>query len=193
MNLKQLQELPIDKLVSYYNEESVESLLKIKGELDDLYYNDETEFDDFRYDMLKDTLERRVGPSKAVGAVIRPGEKKKNLPFWLGSMNKITGESEFDKWMEKYPGKTCLTYKLDGVSCLLEYDGENTFLYTRGNGSIGTDISHLVEYINLPKLQTSISAPASTPVFVRGSLFYQRKILKNIRTNLKMLETLYPA
>jgi DNA ligase (NAD+) len=178
MNLPKLQSLPIDKLIEYYETENTQTLLKLKQQLDDLYYNDETEFDDFRYDYLKDTIEKRVGQSETVGAPIRVGEKKKVLPFWLGSMNKITTEAELDKWTEKYTSeKNCLTYKLDGVSCLLEFNGADTFLYTRGNGLVGSDISHIIKYINLPVL--------SSPVFVRGELIFSKKNFEKYKTEFK--------
>ena len=48
--------------------------------------------------------------------------------------------------------------KLDGISCLLFYDNEKVKLYTRGDGIIGADITHLLEYIkNIPLLKNKIS------------------------------------
>jgi DNA ligase (NAD+) len=165
MNLQALQKLPIPELIAYYEREEVETLLALKKQLDDLYYNDTTEFDDFRYDLLRDRLDVLVPPT--VGAQIREGEAKVELPFWLGSLNKITTEEALEKWVNANPSdEYLLSYKLDGVSCLLEYDGREIHLYTRGNGLVGSDITHMREYVKLPKLKT--------PIFVRGELILSK-------------------
>jgi len=165
MNLQALQKLPIPELIAYYEREDVQVLLALKKQLDDLYYNDTTEFDDFRYDLLRDRLDVLVPPT--VGAQIREGEAKVELPFWLGSLNKITTEEGLEKWVNANPAdEYVLSYKLDGVSCLLVYDGREIHLYTRGNGLIGSDITHLKQYITLPRL--------SSPIAVRGELILSK-------------------
>ena len=56
-------------------------------------------------------------------------------------------EKELNRWMKKYKGPYVVTDKLDGVSGLLA----NGVLYTRGNGSEGRNISHLIEHLKIPK------------------------------------------
>jgi NAD-dependent DNA ligase len=42
-----------------------------------------------------------------------------------------------------------MSIKLDGISILLIIKDDNIFLYTRGNGIEGRDISYIHKYINL--------------------------------------------
>jgi NAD-dependent DNA ligase len=55
--------------------------------------------------------------------------------------------------MKKYNGMYVLSCKLDGVSGLYSTEGPRPRLYTRGNGIIGQDISHLIPYLKLPKVR----------------------------------------
>jgi NAD-dependent DNA ligase len=88
----------------------------------------------------------------------------------MGSQNKIKdSEEEITKYKKQYKGPYIISDKLDGVSCLIVYKrkegaagpaaaaaaagagNKNKFdikLYTRGNGTYGQDISHLLTYIN---------------------------------------------
>jgi NAD-dependent DNA ligase len=72
----------------------------------------------------------------------------------MGSQNKIKdSEEEITKYKKQYAGPYIISDKLDGVSCLIVYNkiGKKKFdikLYTRGNGTEGQDITHLLTYIN---------------------------------------------
>lgn len=85
-----------DKLQEYFDSEKLDVLHKIKIYVDDLYYNTgkSSGLDDWQYDMLKDTLIRRdphyIVP---IGVRIRQHENRVQLPFWLGSMEKISVQS----------------------------------------------------------------------------------------------------
>lgn len=83
----------------------------------------------------------------------------------MGSQNKIKdSEEEISKYKKQYKGPYIISDKLDGVSCLIVYKrntaDKNKFdikLYTRGNGTYGQDISHLLTYINgFPNLSNII-------------------------------------
>ena len=87
--------------------------------------------------------------------IIDGGEKDRvALPFHMGSMDKIKPDSgALERWQKKFPGDVLVTTKLDGVSFLLTYtcgvykkkwDGFR--LFTRGNGTVGTDITPLLSY-----------------------------------------------
>jgi DNA ligase (NAD+) len=120
---------------------------------DDLYYNAETHIEDWRYDMLKDALiERDSEYAVPVGAKLRDIEVEIALPYWLGSMDKIKkGEKEkLEKWKLKYSETDfILMDKLDGISCLLVTDSKGKVsLYTRGDGNVGKDITHISKYVN---------------------------------------------
>ena len=67
----------------------------------------------------------------------------------MWSMDKIKPDTNaLNKWKLKYNGPYVCSCKLDGVSGL--FVGPDK-LYTRGNGKVGQDISHLIPYLKLPK------------------------------------------
>lgn len=149
------------------------TLLSIKNYLDDLYYNTDTSFfDDTRYDILKDILSKNYPVSKGqIGTKLREGTNRTTLPYWLGSANKITDSISLDKWLTKHNfPPLIISEKLDGVSCLLIYKDNKLSLYTRGDGTVGADISHLAPYIRLPSL--------SSPIAVRGELIIPTQVFQ---------------
>jgi len=74
------------------------------------------------------------------------------LPYFMGSMDKIKPDTNaLDIWKSKYKGPYVLSCKLDGVSGLYTTEGKTPKLYTRGDGKVGQDISHLIPYLRLPK------------------------------------------
>ena len=86
------------------------------------------------YDILKKTLMKRdpdyIPP---VGSKIRQNENRVNLPFWVGSSDKITPDEqkELNRWISKNPcDNVVLSDKLDGVSGTFSYkDGCKKFIY----------------------------------------------------------------
>jgi len=96
--IKKITKFSDDKLRIYFNTAPLKELHSLKLYADDIYYNtpDSSGFSDWQYDILKDTLDRRdpdyVVP---VGAKIRAGANRVKLPYWLGSMDKMKMEPEF--------------------------------------------------------------------------------------------------
>jgi NAD-dependent DNA ligase len=159
-----------EKLQEYFNTENLKILHEMKLYADNYYYNEgkETGFDDYQYDMLKETLQRREPNYKVpIGAKIREGENRVKLPFWLGSMDKFKpeDETEIKKWINKNNStKYIIEDKLDGVSCLVIFKKNNIKLYTRGDGVIGADISYLAPYFD------TIPEKLDVDIAVRGEL-----------------------
>jgi NAD-dependent DNA ligase len=61
-------------------------------------------------------------------------------------MDKIKSNTGIiDKWITKYKGPYVLSDKLDGSSGMLIIKDNQIKLYTRGNGSVGTDISSMTQ------------------------------------------------
>lgn len=164
----------------FLQKENLKSLHAWKTVLDDLYYNTgESVLSDARYDMLKDTLKRR-DPSYVppVGAKLREGENRAQLPFWLGSADKITPEEKdvLARWIrDNSSEKYIVSAKLDGVSLLLYRKNGVTKLYTRGDGEIGADISYLAGYFNIPDLDEDIA--------IRGELIIPKDIFEKKHKN----------
>ena len=78
-------------------------------------------------------------------------KKKVTLPYEMWSMDKIKPDTNaLSNWQKKYIGPYVLSCKLDGVSGLYSTEGAEPKLYTRGNGKVGQDVSHLIPYLTLP-------------------------------------------
>jgi NAD-dependent DNA ligase len=80
-------------------------------------------------------------------------KNKVTLPYQMWSMDKIKPTSnDLEKWSLKYKGPYILSCKLDGISALYSTESGTPKLYTRGNGIIGQDISHLLPYLSMPTM-----------------------------------------
>ena len=107
---------------------------------------------DAQYDIIKEYIERKFPANtaiKEVGAKIV--KNKVVLPYEMASMDKIKPESgALSAWTAKYKGPYILSAKLDGVSGLYTCEGGTPQLYTRGDGKVGQDVSHLTRVLSLP-------------------------------------------
>lgn len=133
-----------------YDTKDVDKIIK---HLDDKYYNtgkplvtDET------YDLIKEIVEKNAAKAakaaKAeVGADPIDDDRKTKLPFWMGSMDKLTSQAQLARFMSKRTGHYVVSDKVDGVSALLIVAGGGVKMYTRGNGVHGQDVSSLVKHV----------------------------------------------
>jgi DNA ligase (NAD+) len=140
--LEQLKEADLNKMLIKAN---------------DAYYNDgATLLTDNEYDILKEYIERKYPKNQVVKEVGAPVEKNKAiLPYQMPSMDKIKPDTgALDSWKKKYKGPYVMSCKLDGVSgmyCLESAKCPTPKLFTRGNGKVGQDVSHLISHIKLPE------------------------------------------
>ena len=77
-------------------------------------------------------------------------------------MDKIKNADMIIKWLAKHPGNYIVSDKLDGNSGMLTLylEKDNTVrksLYSRGNGTFGRDITHLLEHIYIPSDKVLLS------------------------------------
>jgi NAD-dependent DNA ligase len=90
----------------------------------------------------------------------------------MASMDKIKPDTgALTSWKAKFKGPYVLSCKLDGVSGLYSTEGGESKLYTRGNGKIGQDVSHLIPYLKLPN-----PVSGSKPIVVRGEFIIPKKV-----------------
>lgn len=111
------------------------------------------EIDDPTYDRIEDLLKKLDPKSKAlvVGSEVKAEVKTKvKLPFYMGSLDKVKPEN-VGQWLTKHPGPYLVMDKEDGLSIGLVYKDGETRAYTRGDGIIGQDITHLLPHLNVPK------------------------------------------
>lgn len=124
---------------------------------------------DSEYDKLKDEL-YKMDPKNAyfrrVGADM-PNSVK--LPYYLGSLNKIRDDTKaINNWIKTFKGPYYVSEKLDGISAL--YDIKNNKMYTRGNGTYGSDISYVLPYISMPDTANTANTANITISYIRGEL-----------------------
>jgi len=129
---------------------------------------------DNEFDILKEYLEKKFptsGVLKEIGTPIIE-KNKVTLPYEMASMDKIKPDTgALTSWKTKFKGPYVLSCKLDGVSGLYYTEGGESKLYTRGNGKVGQDVSHLIPYLNFPKLTSG-----SSKIVVRGEFIIPKKI-----------------
>lgn len=171
----------------YVNSFTSEEIVKILKKLSDIYYNtDQILVPDVIYDDLKERLEK-LDPNNPylseVGAPIKGTKKKVKLPFEMGSLTKIKPETgDLEKWIKKFKGPYIISDKLDGVSAELYKDPKGkSFLYSRGDGVEGQDISHLISYFVDDKVLDNL--PNNTAV--RGELIISKNNFTKISSYMK--------
>jgi DNA ligase (NAD+) len=171
----------LDDPDDYGRSVSIKKLIETLKKLSLNYYNTGKELvSDEIYDLLRNILEERSPNNpflKEVGAPI--SKDKVKLPYYMPSLDKIKPDTNLlDKWKAKYKGPYVLSDKLDGVSGLFYKDSDNNIkLFTRGNGSKGQDISHLIAFVISKKVKFD---KLPNLCAVRGELIISKKDFKKI-------------
>ena len=134
----------------------MQQLISELNEASDAYYNGRSELMtdyewDQRFDELK-RLETETGttlpdsPTQRVSEDTITGQKEEH-EFAALSLAKTKQIGELVKWAEERP--IWISWKLDGLTLVVTYDdGQLTKVVTRGNGHIGTNITHIVPSIS---------------------------------------------
>ena len=132
------------------NENQLISMLQLANTF---YGNLQPIMTDSEFDILQDYITEKYPKNEAVHQIGAPVTSRKvTLPYSMGSMDKIKPDTNaLTNWMTKYKGPYVLSCKLDGVSGLYTTEGSAPKLYTRGDGKVGQDISHLIPHLRLPK------------------------------------------
>ena len=138
------------KILENLSESQLSSILE---EANKAYYNEEPLMTDNEYDIVKEYMADKFPSNQVIQQIGAPVEKNKvKLPYPMGSMDKIKPDTGvLANWTSKFKGPYVLSCKLDGVSGLYTTEGSKPKLYTRGDGKVGQDISHLIPYLRLPK------------------------------------------
>ncbi len=135
--------------------QEMQALIAELNRASDAYYNGReelmTDFEwDAKFDELK-LLEEETGqtlpdsPTQKVSEDHITGQKEEH-EYQALSLAKTKKPQELVKWAEGRP--IWLSWKLDGLTLVVTYDkGQLTKVVTRGNGHIGTNITHLAKAI----------------------------------------------
>ena len=136
--------------------EEIQSLIDRLNAASDAYYNGREELmTDYEWDAAFDKLKRLEeetgiilpnSPTQNVSADKLTGKKEAH-EFPALSLAKTKKVEDLAKWAENKP--IWISWKLDGLTLVVTYDnGKLTKVVTRGNGHIGTNITHLSKAID---------------------------------------------
>lgn len=134
----------------------MQQLVSLLNEASDAYYNGRAEMmTDYEWDAMFDELrqlEQETGttlpdsPTQRVSEDTITGQKEEH-EFAALSLAKTKQTADLVKWAEERP--IWISWKLDGLTLVVTYDnGQLSKVVTRGNGHIGTNITHLAKAIN---------------------------------------------
>ena len=183
LTLKKVPSPNVDDLVQKFKDEGITALkLMTEQELSKIirtantayYCDDKPILTDTLYDIICEyTLDKYPKNEAATEGHtkcdVEVSKTKVKLPYELWSMDKIKPTTDaLAKWMKTYKGPYVLSAKLDGVSALyVAEEGKEPKLYTRGNGRVGQDISHLIPHL----IRKNVS-----DVAVRGEIIIAKEI-----------------
>lgn len=150
----------------------MKQLIRELNEASEAYYNGQAErMTDYEWDQRFDELKRLEAetattlpdsPTQRVSEDTIAGQKEEH-EFAALSLAKTKQVTELVKWADNRP--VWISWKLDGLTLVVTYDyGQMTKVVTRGNGHIGTNITHLVSAIQgIPK-----TIPVQGHTVIRG-------------------------
>jgi len=165
----------------------------LKQAKEDYYNNGESNLTDKEFDDLENEL-KELDPTneyfKMVGIDTYGNKIKHNFP--MKSIDKVNSFKELNDWINKRFGNNeinvLITPKYDGLSFTAKYEnGKIKYLATRGDGTEGQDISHILKYLD------SLNIDLSDQLYglnfeIRGELiikkehqeYFKNKPLRNI-------------
>ena len=155
------------------NEDDLSSMIRAANK--GYYANNKPMMSDEEYDILKEFIEEKHPDNKAIQeghttSSVAVEKMKINLPFEMWSMNKFKQEKQINVWLKNYNGPFVISAKVDGVSAGYSTMGEKPLLFTRGNGKIGQDISHAIEFLGLP---------TEKGIEIRGELLMKKEVFES--------------
>jgi NAD-dependent DNA ligase/DNA polymerase/3'-5' exonuclease PolX len=155
-------------------------LSKLLREANTAYYAEGTDtqplMTDNEYDILREYTLKHYPKNKAAKeghtkSTIKVEKNKIPLPYEMWSMDKIKPNTDtLLKWKQTYTGPYVISCKLDGISALFSTEKKELKLYTRGDGLIGQDISHLIPYLKLPV--------QSQDLVIRGEIIIKKLVFE---------------
>ena len=133
------------------------------------YYNKNALITDNEYDIIKEFIEKKFPKNNVVDNIGAPVLNNKIiLPYEMWSMDKIKPDTKIImNWLKKYTDSKVISCKLDGVSGMYLCNNNIRKLYTRGDGKIGQDISHLIPSLKLPTKEN---------IVIRGEFIIEKKV-----------------
>jgi DNA ligase (NAD+) len=175
---------------NYIENAKLKDLIDLAKKADSSYYNEKYQqpiMTDDEYDMIIDRI-KILSPNNKYLTKTKVSMQeidikyKKKLPYKMGSMDKLRPENIdiLNKFIKKYDGPWIVSDKLDGISALYVIKSNEKKLYTRGDGITGTDISNLLELINI-NLDIKIDCAIRGELIISKENFKKYKEMANAR------------
>jgi len=145
----------------------------------DAYYNEQPIVSDAVFDKLQSEYEKTYKEEfNYIGSIYHKHHQKVTLPFETPSLTKIKETSAIVRFAQKSTSSTSyvLSEKLDGFSLIIDYTPNGTFLYTRGSGTVGADVTHLLRFLPFPPQDRVLAVfgdkmkDSDTHLCIRGEL-----------------------
>ncbi len=178
---------PIDQ-----DKKRVQELTELLNRYNYQYYVlDEPSVSDFEYDRLMEELQllerkrpdlkSRLSPTNRVGGMIAKGFRKVVHEKYMLSIGDVFNEDglvDFDTTIRRLTGLAEIEYmcevKIDGLACsLLFHDGDLSIASTRGDGSVGEDVTNNV--LTIHSIPVHIADKRNFEV--RGEVYMPKKSL----------------
>ena len=99
-------------MILSFEKKDIEKVIKY---LEDKYHNGESLVSDEIYDLIKELI-KDIIIEQNVGSL--PRTKKVKLPYWMGSMDKLTKNANIERFQNKNQGEYTASDKLDGISAM---------------------------------------------------------------------------
>lgn len=175
--------------------ERVKELTDLLNEYNYEYYVlNESSVSDAEFDQLMEELQMleakrpdlkdRLSPTSRVGGGVLDDFKKVTHRKYMLSIGDVFNEDElynFDQTIRKLTGLAVVEYmcevKIDGLSCSLEYsDGDLIVASTRGDGTIGEDVTNNV--LTIPSIPLHISEKRDFEI--RGEVYMPKSSFNSL-------------
>lgn len=156
------------------------SISELEAEIqrhNDLYFKEnDPEISDEAFDLLVQELKERQPDSEILHRLVSDLSSNKKVTHLapMLSLDKCYSLEELMKWIEKTQGDFIITPKMDGVALSIRYDqkGHLALAATRGNGSVGEDVTANVREIrDIPQEIAMPSLEVRGEVYMRLSIF----------------------
>ena len=125
-------------------------------------YEEKQLYSDAEYDSMLERYSFLTGTPRLSNVSIPSDCTLTKLPVWMPSLSKaLHGSNTLELWTKKVACNYLVSMKLDGCSAL--YSGRENKLYTRGTYIEGQDITLLLPFLNLPKVDMMIRGELIIP------------------------------
>ena len=180
--LKIVRVLPEDS-IKLFQQNGIDQLKKLREKdlsrmikcANDYYYNQQPLMNDNEYDILKEYIEKTFPDNdtvKIIGSEVK--KNKVSLPYPMPSLDKIKPDTKsLSEWKGKYKGNYVLSCKCDGISGMLTNEDGELKLFTRGNGKIGQNISHIIPYLSL-KIPNDVKFTVRCELIMKKKTFVEK-------------------